>query len=395
MTHCPGTQFLPNLHTLVSHWEVQFDHYNFLIRPPLRHLRLLALHEDAIGPLADALPNCASTLETIYIDIVTTIEAIYVDMTRASHTRRSRFAQRLSQGLTKLQKIVSQDITIPCSQAIPHLASLPTLRELRLVDISDTGTTSLPFPALKKLSISINNATERFLIPFLGKLGAPVLQELKIHYDVRLDYRTDLRPAASQIRDILRNLSRFTHLRAFTLDGFNLAAPPENEHILRALMLAPLLTLRKLETLEMRGVPAMLSSGDAATMARAWPRLQCLRISDKVYFPDHLERRTLLQTDDLLPFARFCPDLHTLGLPLEIEETSIRVGAPGLPPPSKLGKLSVSGVAEEVSEDVIALFTRVFPSVSVKVPSGYEGAASELCARGDYGDDETDSEDDY
>ncbi|GJE95649.1 hypothetical protein PsYK624_118350 [Phanerochaete sordida] len=251
---------------------------------------------------------------------------------------------------------------------------------------------SLPFPALQSLSISIDDDTEHLLLPFLARLGVPALDELTIRYDIRLSVTVDRRLPATQIHDVLLNVSRSTRMRSFTLQGFELAAPPEDEHVLDLSILAPLLSLHDLETLEMRGVPVLLSSDDAATVARSWPKLRYLRICDKVRFEEPLRRR-LLQADDLLPFARHCPKLETLGLPLEIVATSVPAGAPDLPPPSRIHKLCVAGVAERVSRDMLELFTRVFPWADVRAPSHSAGEAIwNLSVRGDLTDEDEDHE---
>ncbi|GJE95640.1 hypothetical protein PsYK624_118260 [Phanerochaete sordida] len=365
MQHFSGLQIFPNLHTLFLGWEKQSQHFELLITPPLRHLHVVSVSDDTIAGLVEALLNSSSTLETVYID------------TEFGYVHHQRFAKRFCHVLTKLEKLIALHVQIPCSQAVPHLALLPTLCELRLVDISTTGTVTLPFRALTKLSILIINTTEPFLLPLLDRLGAPNLSELKIHYDIRLHLFVDLRPAAKQIHNVLLRVSRFPQMRSFTLQGSELARPPEDEHILTMAMLAPLLLLRQMETLEMCGFPVLFSSEESAAVASAWPLLKCLRIADKVHFREPLRRR-LLQADDLLPFARHCPALEVLALPLEIVGTSVPTGAPDLPPPSRINKLFVSSVAKEVSQDMLELFTRVFPWADVKVPGALGSEAISL-----------------
>ncbi|GJE95674.1 hypothetical protein PsYK624_118600 [Phanerochaete sordida] len=354
MDDFPGGPLFPNLHTLSSQWGPPCDQHALLLRPPLRYLHLEAVNEDSIETIIDALTACAETLETIFIHASSYLED------------SGRLAHKLTNALLKFKKLSSLDSNLPFPDAMIHLSTLSTLRELHLHDIQNIPTTDLPFLILEELALRVGVRAEHALVPFLQKLGAPALQMLNITRGFRSNWDSPdfRRPPATYVHTLLSEVSRFCRLRTFTLDSPLTDSPPEDEHILSGHMLTPLSSLRALETLDLRVLPVHLTLGDTESLARAWPHMRYLRVADEA-FRGGATRLRLLEVDALLPFARLCPQLDVLTLPLRISEAAPDVVMGALPPPSQVTALCVVDVRPGVSDAAVELLARVFPRARV------------------------------
>ncbi|GJE95704.1 hypothetical protein PsYK624_118900 [Phanerochaete sordida] len=371
--HFPYGQLFPNLHTLRSNSLLPSSR---LLQSPLRHLKLKKIHSHRMEDIMDALPACASTLETIFMDT----------MTCGAYCQSEDLSQKFSEALGKMEKLTQVFVALPFPSAIQHLSTLSTLRELSLHKFTALDTATLRFPALTYLMFWLEAVNIPALAPFLKNLEAPILQELSVYPQVDFDSLRNTanhnRPLAMNLQAILREISHLTTLRIFTFDAHcgEDTSPLYNTHILDGHMLAPLFSLRDLETLRLSTWPARLSLADTEAMARAWPRIERLCISDgaSATLPAALD---LLPVDAVLPFACLCPALVSLRLPLQITHAPLHAPSP----PTLAAKrvdLGVVAVQPDVAGDVVRLLARLCRCVRV-MGTGDEQAQKALKLRMD------------
>lgn len=310
MRYLPDRPLLPNLQTFESDYELPL-----YIRPPLRHLRLRFWKMGPAKEVMQALHQCAQTLETLKITVADW------------DTINPQATLRLSRAITEMQVLTTVDVEKLLPPALEHLCSLRTLRELHFaIDRIDIATTPLPFPALERIKLKAHVADAALMVSVLHQLQAPGLREMTIAFHVnepagvQRGLRTAVRPTAAYAHAVLGAASAHTQLRAFefaehatyTIVDRPLAVPPECTLDLRTL--APLLALHALERVELPDTPVSLARGDTAQLAQAWSHARIVRLGDQAPGAHgHVPLR------ELLPFARGCPRLETLGLPLCID----------------------------------------------------------------------------
>ncbi len=79
--------------------------------------------------------------------------------------------------------------------------------------------------------------------------------------------------------------------------------------------LEPLFALKSLARLSLRlGCTFNLNDATLGRAARAWPEICLLELG-----PDHAQKDTLVTLAALVPFAQYCPKLHTLGFTLDAD----------------------------------------------------------------------------
>lgn len=137
-------------------------------------------------------------------------------------------------------------------------------------------------------------------------------------------------------------------------------------------MLSPLLSMNKLETLDLCYTPVALVPADIEPMARAWPQIKCLRLYDMS--PEDECPTKYLQVEDLLPFARFCPELRMLGLPIRIVQalmhTTMQPSCAELE--LKLERVCVAIIRTMLIADAVKFFCKGFPKCA-SAATGWDG----------------------
>lgn len=357
----PGDQLFPNLRGLAVSNDLGSASLPLFIRPPLRHLSLHWFDLNGLAPLIEALPKSFTSLETLRIY---TVDAYKADKLISGGI--------VSRAITKLQALTVLHVEVLLPETLEHLASLPTLCELQfVVQVVGPATSPLRFSALKRLDVKTWTDNPSPLLSFLRRLSAPALQGLKIIFEAynpavamthgNWDSR-HLRPTAAYVHAVLAAVFRLPHIHSFTFEGPMLApsSSPDPQHTLDITTLSPLLALHDLETLVMHHVPIRFVPADIESMARAWPKMKSLRLSDAD--PRIAYAVQYVGVEDLLPFVRHCPGLCTLGLPVRIPETF----APAVvllagKPRSAVQELFVLDIDKKFSPDAVAFLADVFP----------------------------------
>ncbi|GJE95675.1 hypothetical protein PsYK624_118610 [Phanerochaete sordida] len=267
------------------------------------------------------------------------------------------------------------ETTVPVPRALSALASISTLRHLDLA-IGDVDLNDVPSPAFPALQyLRVEAATNHVaLLRLMRNVAAPSLLELNLSVKVPLANKEEISrrtEAMVPVEALFGVVSRFLLLRSFSFLYFwqNHWAYSSPVYSIHWRTLLSLSSLRYLEKLDLSAVPMALADADLDALARAWPKIEELRLYDLKKVVWDFQDRSFLQVDALLSFARFCPLLRVLGLPMEISlDTSYREGDE-LPPPLALETLWVSNIdATEVREDdwTVRLLAAVLPYAQIK-----------------------------
>ncbi|GJE85078.1 hypothetical protein PsYK624_011550 [Phanerochaete sordida] len=342
LQYCPEKQLLPRLHTFESDFQLISDWYYLFIQPPLRHLTLTYWELlDPEIPSVEALHKCAQTLESLEVHIIGWDVSDPQAISSLSHV--------VSQ--MRALKIVNVDNLLP--QAVAHLAGLHTLRELHFsVETLDGASTPLPFPVLERLQVKAHTPNVNALTCILRRLQAPALRALELEYDPGQDSHS---PTAAYVRSTFGAVEHLVQLHKFSFGVRTRREPVEASRIDD---IASLLTLRSLEHIDLDTLPLVLAPADIDRIARAWPHATTLLLGN---WADGT-----LQLPDLLPLAKSCPRLRTLGVPLAIPET-FKLGAlpefgTGLP----LRELRTSADGPAFSEDAAVFLACTFPCAQLQ-----------------------------
>ncbi|GJE95684.1 hypothetical protein PsYK624_118700 [Phanerochaete sordida] len=370
--HLHGGQLFPNLHTLQLFERISFDPCSLLVRPPLRHLRLHYMDANAVEAIVDALPGCVMLLETIIIH-------------GNAHRHSScfeRLSSKFSTALLTTHKLTELDAALAFPRAVHHLSTLSTMRILSLSDLVVPDAATLPFPALEALQLWVAPGGFPSLLPFLEKLGAPSLQEFRAS-NIREGYGTVVHFHANQMHAMICEFSRFSQLRVLAFPGVtwrwlpSLGRTPLIDGLLSENVLEPLYSLRALKELKLGNFPIRLTSDEIIEqMARAWPQIEELWVTFYVSTLHFIAREDLLQVDAMLPFARSCPKLTALGLPISISRTPLHVPEL-LPKHPRLQILCLIDIGPNVTEETVDLLAQVFPNMTVTL-MGFDAERRDL-----------------
>ncbi|GJE91837.1 hypothetical protein PsYK624_079880 [Phanerochaete sordida] len=178
---------------------------------------------------------------------------------------------------------------------------------------------------------------------------------------------------ASLIGAIIAALPCLKRVVYVTLDGPPYDLPLQPNHILSASTLAPLLDMPLMQ-LSMPQIPIALASDDVAVLACAWPRMRALQLSDWMKGT----RAVYLDVEDLVPFAQFMPELHTLGLPVRIPNTWTAAPATQEYVGRRLQKLYVADIHPEFAPDAVQFLASTFPNAAVSQAYGHRLLLAEL-----------------
>ncbi|RPD77663.1 hypothetical protein L226DRAFT_328618 [Lentinus tigrinus ALCF2SS1-7] len=248
---------------------------------------------------------------------------------------------------------------------LPRLESLVcTLHDLLegLLLVSGAAREAPPFQALRELYIDT-------VLP-LGVVPSSVVA-LNAVQIVRLTLWEP--PEARHIPFLFHGIRRLFSPSALTY--LNVELKGGSQPIKLPACLRPLLDFRALESLVVcTHCGLCLDNRLCAEMAQAWPRIQYISLCSRNPSEDVLDLPTL---EGLVPFAIHCPDLNSLGLQLNAQDTQYMQMS--LPRRSKRPSLtSLGAVCCPISRpDQVATFlARTFPRLTNAFPTSYGSTGS-------------------
>ncbi|GJE85090.1 hypothetical protein PsYK624_011670 [Phanerochaete sordida] len=302
----PGGPLLPNLRSFESDDFEVSKYYHLFVHSPLCHLVVDYWVPDEQTRLIRALPKCKKTLETLMITTSTRSE------------NDPDIDRRLSGAMSQMEVLVNVDVKILLPQAVSHLATLSSLRELSFtISPEDNASTSkLPFHALEQLSLETHSSDVAPMRNILQRLAAPFLQDLSLYYNIlgAHDWRGE-HPNAAYVRAVVSAIPPLEQLQsfAFGVRSYNFTPSAVAANVLHITDISPLLTHRSLKCVVLNSLPISLQAVDIEPIAHAWPHATSIKIGESApMFPAEL------QLYDLLPLAQLCPSLTSLSLPLSI-----------------------------------------------------------------------------
>lgn len=272
------------------------------------------------------------------------------------------------------------------SEALNHLAQLPTLTELRFgLDQTDyrailSPSSQSPFIALRVLHISSSREHIEPLVSFLHSIHAPQLHTFCfLTHVIRIGHHIEHLPPPSSafLQKLFDGLSKFSDsLQHVSIDTGGNTRRQTEAYIFANDIVRPLLRFRKLTNLDLSCLALTLRPGDAEAMARAWPHMRslCLWTCSTGGVP-------YVTPTDLLHFARHCPKLERLAIDLSCATDAIPTDTrPVLASPLRELHLGRDSVIEE-SAPLAAFLFEMFPEACVKWDLNVAMDGGELAAR--------------
>jgi hypothetical protein len=280
-----------------------------------------------------------------------------------------------------------ESLEVPCLDAVAldHLAKRPVLDFVYL----DDQTPLLPFLQLASqtevpsscdidmLTLTVTDA--RAATEVLARLHASPIRSLVIQFPKNT--------SATAVREIYNGVA--ANCNHASLDSLSIALPhtgttdtaadPEQIalYAVPGTHLFPLFTLTTLTSVTLAG-PVGLDLDDAATteIARAWPRITSLDLAGSAFL--HIPPRTTLRA--LLAFARLCPHLWRLSLPINARSVpkwrNAQTAAEARPTQRRLRSLHVGESPVGTPLDVAAYLSSIFPRLEW-VSAGKEDSRDE------------------
>ncbi|KAI0366032.1 hypothetical protein BV20DRAFT_698560 [Pilatotrama ljubarskyi] len=376
---------LPELRTLM--WcedrPPYFAFIHLFLSPTIRELGLTSSDFDA-GEIMALLDNAARICTQV--ELVTICTSMMAESSPICTEAIGEAFARFIRATPNLKAFNAElCLTAPCVEA---LAALPRLEMLDLfigpkdmeaiaasaARVSSKGCwfPSLGLLALNVIRLDANTKT------FLGAIQSPSLLELAI---------TTLRqPDAHMLKQQFEVLARgpwrdtlMTLVLEFEHPRYENAPPPPSLDVGYALQ--PLYALPELDTFAIRGPSVAVDSSTLRSIANAWSKLEFLSIIG--YLP-HPPAERCVELEDLVPFARKCPDLHALELHLNAtfvpDEAAMTRLLPE-PSSSRLRSLTVYEAPISGPQNVADVLERLFPMAHVVDYRG-EGTFPEDAQRG-------------
>ncbi|KAJ7113849.1 hypothetical protein C8R44DRAFT_929435 [Mycena epipterygia] len=301
----PFDLLLPNLQNLA--W-ISYNHRS------LPYIRLF------LGPKISSI-DLELDESTSCLSILPLLASKYPSLAHVKISPRTHFAASTLRATSSLIRGLTavQTVSVECmdAAACQHLAALPTVTSLamKIHELVYPAYYPLPsqriFPALRTLKITapgIDISTN-----FIGVLSTPPLNTLKVNVldPATADRGTALFSAIHKgcSHSLLTGLE--VHLGRYRDDLEHPSA-----YTFSPTQLQPLLAFTRLSKVVVR-VPFRLRLDDAfvAEMATAWPQIEELSLSRPTLI-DESSPSSRATIPGLLAFARHCPVLHTLRLPL-------------------------------------------------------------------------------
>lgn len=265
-----------------------------------------------------------------------------------------------------LQSVMVTDLT---EEALEHLATIPSLQKLSFHSLSGATRTydedhsiairncARGYPALQFLSISCR--TMEMAIAFVQLLSSSPIEELNIQVE-NCRY-----PSAWE--ELFRTISR--HLNSTSLKRLILEETGDNlgdsQSVHSGIELGALTVFSNVRMVHVQpsfGIP--LTSDTANRLAVAWPHIEELQLGTE-YPPS----KTIITARDLIPFARYCPNLQCLGIVFDARSGSLEPDSG--PFSNNLTSLSVGNSPIDDPNSVAAFLSSIFPIID-SVDTGSE-----------------------
>ncbi|KAF8068091.1 hypothetical protein FPV67DRAFT_1669955 [Lyophyllum atratum] len=281
---------------------------------------VLFMHKN-IKSFAVTLPREIAGAHSFFEDVAARMpNIIHLDLRlRFSITSIENLTINLVQNLTKLQKLTLPRFcfTTKIAEAVSHLEDLEAIEyeyfEQQGCGVSEDvmhfkpSLTEGSFPSLWDLNITVlfDDATN-----FLDTSFAPTNLTSLFLESLIIETPTKVLRLITAIAENCQALKTLALVSLVDSSTFATQVPNKDDSITMD-TLRPLLTCPNLASLDLiHHRPLHLQQEDMEEIATSWPDLEKLFLNNE---PVYMERSTLtLQA--LLPFARHCPKLHTLGL---------------------------------------------------------------------------------
>ncbi|KAJ7618454.1 hypothetical protein FB45DRAFT_167924 [Roridomyces roridus] len=281
-------------------------------------------------------------------------------------------------GLYHLTKLTIPNLNLP---GFVHISQLPSLTHLVLSAAEQPGTLQLSqlpypaFPAFEYLSLACESPT--FCAELVKTVSSP-------HFD-NVHIRCLKNWTTIEWKEVFTSLAGCRALDSIEVSQSceHVRAEDAALYTLSGDTIRPLLALEAMASLGLQIYPGLVVKDEfLAEMAVAWPKLRSLELSTEILVTGQ-PRATLAC---LIPFARHCPRLHTLGIRMQSDEIPEFSQVPGERLEHSLDTLYVgTSPIWDLSEDVgkIAAFvSNLFPHIQ-GVHASDHTSTEELCRYSD------------
>ncbi|KAJ7271295.1 hypothetical protein B0H12DRAFT_730836 [Mycena haematopus] len=354
----PLEPLFPNIQSLV--WETSdaavVPHFRLFIGPRLTSLTVSTFQSASHLSLLPALATQCPLLREVCI------------LTSDGLSGRCETVSFLVKNLTRLESL-----EVPCldAMALDHLAKRPVLDFVYLEDQTPlspvpglASQTEVPSSCdINELSLTVTDA--RAAIEILARLRASSIRNLAIKFPKNTSAK-----AVQEMYDAVAAKCNQASLKVLSITvptgTTDTAADPEQIalYAVPSRHLLPLFTLTTLTFVTLAG-PVGLDLDDtaAADIARAWPRIMSLDLAGSAFL--HIPPRTTLRA--LLAFARLCPNLWRLSLPINARSVpkwrKAKTTAEARPTQRSLTFLNVGESPVDAPLDVAAYLSSIFPKL--------------------------------
>ncbi|KAJ7218390.1 hypothetical protein GGX14DRAFT_695672 [Mycena pura] len=354
----PPEPLFPNIESLC--WETSdaalFPHFRLFIGPRLTSLTISTFQSASHLSLLPALATQCPLLQNVRI------------MTSDGLPWRCETVSLFVKQLTRLESL-----EVPCLDAVAldHLAKFPALDFVHLDDQTPLSPILEPVPQteapsscdINMLTLTVTDA--RAVTEVLARLHASPIWSLTIQFPQNT--------SATAVREIYNGVAancKHASLSSLSITAVPLVSTTDTAADLEQIALYavsgthlfPLFTLTTLTSVTLAApVGFDLDDAAAADIARAWPRIRSLDLAGSLFVPP----RTTLRA--LLTFARLCPHLRWLCLPINAHSVpkwrKAQTAAEARPTQRCLRSLYVGDSPVGTPLDVAAYLSSIFPKL--------------------------------
>lgn len=252
------------------------------------------------------------------------------------------FIRTSTEAVCSLGYLRSVDTGPIIPRALIHLASLDSLVRLSIhlgnldyKNILSQSPNCLHFRGLRQLSVVTSAVDDEIqaTLSFLDAIRAEHLDTIHMKFWILYDNLHRFAnlnhggtpsppsiPTPSKMRQLFDAFSRLSSLETIEFDDTRLIKSQllGRRYMMDEDTISPLYKLKSLSRLQLRAVPFHLTSSAIPNLALAWPNIREMELGQKC-FALHVE----LTVEDLLPFAKHCPKLETLGILINMERPGI------------------------------------------------------------------------
>ena len=271
----------------------------------------------------------------------------------------------ISSAICQWKGLRSVRVTDLTPKALEHLATIQSLQTLSFSSLRGATRTydehlsitirnrARGYPALRSLSISCR--TMEMAIAFARLLSCSPVEELEIQVE-----DCCYAPAWRELfRTISRHLNGISLKRLILEEKGNVLSNSQSAHSEIELdVLTVFSNIRFVHVQPSFGI--QLTSDTANRLAVAWPQIKHLELGTRCPLS-----KTITTPRDLIPFARYCPNLQFLGIVFDARSVHLRSLNPdGSPFSNNLTSLSVGDSPIDDPNLVAAFLSSIFPTIS-------------------------------